>query len=368
MIELWKMCGLDEELSGLIEKDGGLYTAHGAEGPGGFIEGCVNICKKKGIEYKGGSAITLYSDEKSVPGWKKSHVFLKKNPEVHINYGYDESGNIMNVENINYFVGKMEDDFGVKAHLYTADGGFDFSDNYGAQERSVFKLLLAEVLLGLKSLQKGGVMIIKCFDTTEAYTVELLYCISSLFRTFGIVKPNTSRVANAERYIIGKGYVGYESGTGKITYDFLMNVFETMEDPSSFLNNPIEKEFKQMLYDIQQKIEMNEYINIHNTIALIEKNDASIIRSYIRLNVIKSLEWCEEHEEEVNSLWKGDKVELQIIQESVELMNLLHPEEKHKTVNVKKNVSWFVKSDKDLISFEDFGKRRIKKEDLFEYV
>lgn len=360
MIELWKMCDIGKEIEGLLQRDEGFYSAHGAEGPGGFIEGCVNMCKKNKIEFKGASAITLYSEDKSVPGWKKAHSFLKYNPEIHINYGYDETGNIMNTENIDFFVEKMEEDFGKKAHIYTADGGFDFSDNYSAQEKTVFKLLFAEILLGLKSLSKGGVLIVKCFDTCESYTIELLYCISSLFRSFGIVKPNSSRVANAERYIVGKGYVGLEEAT--IMYDFLLEVYKTHTDEKSFLENVIDKDFKQMLYDVQQSIEQNEYINILNTIELIKTSEMPQIRSYIKSNVLKSIDWCIYHGERINKLW-SEKIDLQIIQESIELMNLLHPD-KHKHVVVNKNVSWFVNKDKDCISFEEFGKRRMKKETI----
>ena len=40
-------------------------------------------------------------------------------------------------------------------------------------------------------------------------------------------------------------------------------------------------------------------------------------------------------------------------------MNILHPE-KIKPQTVKKNITWFVKNDEHKISFEDFGKRRMK--------
>ena len=363
MIELWKMCDIDKEVEALIEADGAFYSAHGAEGPGGFIEGCINMCKRLDIEFGGASAITLYSEDKGVPGWKKASSFLKHNPNVHINYGYDETGNIMNLENVDFFVNSMVEDFGVKAHLFTADGGFDFSDNYGAQETTVFKLLFAEVLLGLKCLAKGGVLIIKCFDNCEQYTVDLLYCVSSLFRTFGIVKPNTSRIANAERYFVGKGFVGYENASMMI--DFLVDVYETLEEPCSFLSNSMDKdykEFKQVLYDIQQIIEKNEYENIQETVELIKSHDIRTVRSYIRTNVLKSIEWCRHHTENINKLWT-DKIDMQIIQESIDLMNLLHPE-KQKHFAVNKNVSWFVKSDKESISFEDFGKRRMKQTNM----
>jgi hypothetical protein len=41
MIELWKEIDITKQLRPLVERDGGLHTAHAAEGPGGFIEACT---------------------------------------------------------------------------------------------------------------------------------------------------------------------------------------------------------------------------------------------------------------------------------------------------------------------------------------
>jgi hypothetical protein len=66
---------------------------------------------------------------------------------------------------------------------------------------------VAEALLGLRVLAKGGVMIIKCFDTTEQQSLDLVWLLSRAFREWRVVKPLTSRTGNSERYIIGLGYL-----------------------------------------------------------------------------------------------------------------------------------------------------------------
>ena len=174
MIEFWKYANLTKELS--ILAAGGLKTAHSAEGPGGFLEAIAVMADKIGWNYLECHAMTLKSTTKHVPGWRKAVTFLETHPNVHISYGKDDTGNILQKENRTHFLEECK-----KVHLYTADGGFDFSGDYSAQEDSIFSLLVAEILIGIQCLQKGGVMIIKCFDTTEKQTLDLLWMTCSLF-------------------------------------------------------------------------------------------------------------------------------------------------------------------------------------------
>jgi hypothetical protein len=178
MIEMWRHLRLDEVLAPLVAADGALRTAHSAEGPGGFIEACGVAAAKAGWTVGASHAITLRSDAKNVPGWRKAARFLESHPEIHIHDGADGTGNILVPANRAAFaaavgestlsqservitpIGQWPRECGV--HLYTADGGFDFSNDYNAQEDSVFPLLLAESLLGLQVLAKGGCFFLYC--------------------------------------------------------------------------------------------------------------------------------------------------------------------------------------------------------------
>jgi 23S rRNA U2552 (ribose-2'-O)-methylase RlmE/FtsJ len=202
MIELWKRLHLTEYLATLVKNTGGLVTAHAAEGPGGFIEACTVMSEKNGWKFKSAIAITLRSEAKNVPGWRKAARFLTNYPQVSIHDGLDGTGNILFKENQDAFVHDVRTKHPNGVHLFSADGGFDFSSDYNAQEDSIFPLLIAETLLGLRVLAKGGCLIIKCFDTTEQPTLDLIWLISRAFCEWGVVKPRTSRAGNAERYII----------------------------------------------------------------------------------------------------------------------------------------------------------------------
>jgi len=321
MIELWKKLDLTKELATLVKRDGGLLTAHAAEGPGGFIEACTVTAGT--WKFKSATAITLRSEAKNVPGWRKAQKFLSSNPHVYIHDGADGTGNILLKENQTAFIEDIRKENPLGVHLFTADGGFDFSSDFNAQEDSVLPLLLAEVLLGLQVLTKGGVLIIKCFDTTEQSTLDLLWLISRAFCEWGIVKPNTSRAGNAERYIIGKGFLG--------EIDDIIDILQKYQQIGKFdrpILAPVESAcYKKMmveLEEIQARIEHIEIAVIRDTLDLIRSNDTSLIRRLVRENVERSLDWCGKHAEPIAPLWKSD-LDNNVTRECADLLHILNP-------------------------------------------
>jgi len=330
MIELWKRLNLTEELTPLVIEHEGLRTAHSAEGPGGFIEACINNShanQAKGIagwHNVRSNAITLRSDAKNVPGWRKAQKFLLYNILVWISDGVDGTGNILLKANQDDFVldTMVRNPHGV--HIYTADGGFDFSSDYNAQEDSIFPLLLAECLIGLRTLAAGGCMIIKCFDTTEQPTLDLIWLLSRSFRTWGLVKPHTSRAGNAERYFIGKGYL-------KSSYDIIA-LLESYQAKKRFelpiLAHPVEceswKPTMKLISDLQAQIEQMEIVVIRQTLDLIKNTNPTIIKNLVRDNVNRSIQWCREHDEDITPAWLND-MDKNIAKEAQDLQNILNP-------------------------------------------
>jgi hypothetical protein len=151
-------------------------------------------------------AMTLRSTERSIPGWRKSQQFLTTYPNVLVTYGDDGTGNLYSLKNQDAFAKAAKDQLGPGlAHLYTADGGFDFSADFNGQETAVQRLLAAEALSGLLTLAPGGTMILKLFDTKHAGTLDLMWILSGCFEKTALTKPLTSRPANSERYWIGSG-------------------------------------------------------------------------------------------------------------------------------------------------------------------
>lgn len=322
MIELWKRLDLDDELAPLVERDGGLVTAHAAEGPGGFIEACAVRAVANSWDLKSSFAITLRSDAKNIPGWRKAVHFLETYPQVVIHNGADDTGNILHKENQDAYISDLKTAHPHGAHVFTADGGFDFSSDYNAQEDSVFSLLLAESILGLRSLCKGGSLIIKCFDTHEQPTIDLLWLVGRAFRQWGLVKPRTSRGGNAERYIVGKGFLGdCEDILAHLeAYQAAANFTRPLVAPST---DPSWRRTHMMIQSFQMSIEHMEFAVIQETLHLIKNTEPLAIKNLVRSNVLRSIEWCVEHDEEVATAWKDD-LEHSVARETHDLIAILN--------------------------------------------
>lgn len=180
-----------------------LSTAHVCEGPGGFIEAIYEIASRNNIKIKNTHAITLRSTQPHIPGWRRAQQFLQRHRQVKIEYGPDNTGDILIKENRDDFIRKTG-----KVNIYTADGGFDFTADYLAQEKSIFPLIVASAYIGFSVLDNHGFFVLKIFDQFEIATQQLITFMASLFDQWTIYKPATSRPCNSEQYFIGYKFYG----------------------------------------------------------------------------------------------------------------------------------------------------------------
>lgn len=201
-------------LKPLVLADRQVNTLHLAEGPGGFIEAWIwlrNKHRKMKIHegfmqlVDNAYAITLIDPSFEVPSWKRSIEFLRENPNVHIMSGVDGTGDLYNIANIRYLAERLHYK---KIELVTADGGFDFSVGYNAQEYLACKLIFAEIIGAFAVLAVGGCFLCKFFDLNNKLTADMLYLLQCHFQLIDIIKPSTSRPANSEKYIICYGFNG----------------------------------------------------------------------------------------------------------------------------------------------------------------
>lgn len=179
-----------------------LRSSHVAEGPGGFIEAFLDRAEAGRLPVHKSLAITLKPTNNHVPGWRRSYQFLQRHPEVKIHYGSDGTGDIYVPANQHSFVQLHE----IKSHLFTGDGGFDFSTDYENQEKSVYPLLVASAIIGIQTLAPEGFFVLKLFDVYSSVTHYLLRCITLCFKEWCLYKPATSRPCNSERYLICRGF------------------------------------------------------------------------------------------------------------------------------------------------------------------
>ena len=188
---------------GIPKQQPKIRSAHIAEGPGGFIQALVELCERNKKILQSATAMTLKSNDQRVPGWRRASVFLHHHREVKLHFGVDGTGDVYNHENQSSFV-----EAAAGVHIFTADGGFDFSVNYEIQEQRVFHLLVSSAVTGLRCLAKDGVFILKIFDMFSDHTKFLVTLLSHCFTEWMLYKPALSRPCNSERYFLGRKFRG----------------------------------------------------------------------------------------------------------------------------------------------------------------
>ena len=287
MIELWTGLGLSSVRA----------TAHSAEGPGGFLEAIMD----RSADPVRMIAMTLRASERTIPGWRKSSQFLNAYPSVHITYGADNTGNLYSLANQDAFAEVARDHLGEQPTLYTADGGFDFSADFNAQENTVLRLLAAEALCGLNVLAAGGTMILKIFDTTHRATLELLWMISSCFERTALMKPSTSRPANSERYWIGSQRIRVP--------DWILSTLRelTAQDGWTriFVEPIYDTNWLNQLQQFQEEIETQQINNIQMTLNLIKQPAKIRVAELLLDNIKASRSWCTRYGVQLNRHYRN---------------------------------------------------------------
>ena len=288
MVELINYFKLDRQFNGKT-----INTFHLAEGPGGFIEALVYIRNNKNDKYYG---MSLVNNDKNVPGWRKSTHFLNNNKNVYIEKGLDNSGDLLVLKNLEYCYLKYK----CSMDLITGDGGFDFSVDFNKQEILSLRLIYSQICYALIMQKQGGTFILKIFDIFTEPTIDFLYLLCSLYNSVVIMKPETSRIANSEKYIICKGYkINDDTELYKILIKTFVDVINNnyihrilnIEIPNYFLNKI--KEINTLLG--QQQME-----NISCTFTLIKSNNTLKIDTYKKNNLNKCIKWCSKHNLPVN--------------------------------------------------------------------
>ena len=265
-----------------------IKTFHLAEGPGGFIEAIARMRNHTDDIYVG---MTLQDSDPNVPAWKKTTDFLTEFPNVKIENGADGTGNILSIDNYDYIVENYGD-----IDIITADGGFDFSMDFNQQETFIAKLLYAQTAYALSIQKQKGVFVLKTFDIFMRHTVDILYLLSSFYEEVYIVKPQTSRYANSEKYIVCIGFL-FDRNTEK---DYLQYLRKTMEDmlanecnSFSFIRDVPSYLFLQKMEEYNAIFGQKQMQNIYNTMILMEsKHKYDKIDTLIKMNVKKCIEWC----------------------------------------------------------------------------
>jgi hypothetical protein len=174
--------------------------------PGSFILATRHFClsqTKYNYDWVGSSLITI-NELDSEPLYD-SYKLWKNYPDKWL-MSETNNGDVLVKENQLDFMKKLDH----KVTLYTSDLGFDVSEDFSKQEIFQAPANIGQIVSGILTLKKGGCFVTKQYTYFEPITISVMLLISQLFDEFYVCKPYSSRAANSETYLVGKGFKSFD--------------------------------------------------------------------------------------------------------------------------------------------------------------
>ena len=260
-----------------------------AEGPGGFIQGLSYMRANPHDHYYG---MTLRSDSNSsIPGWRKARDFLRAHPNVETVYGKDKTGNILSGDNL---LACYEEHHGT-VDVVTADGGFDFTRDFSRQEANSLALCFAQIAFCMAVQKKNGTLIVKFFDITTAGAVDLVFLLANNYKQLHIYKPQSSRSANSEKYIVCTQFMGALNAAHVQTMASMLKTLRSGMAPRRFLTSVIPYAFVTKMQEANAVFGQMQIESISQTLTLIRRHPVDKLDSLLRNNTAKCTSWCQRY-------------------------------------------------------------------------
>jgi len=298
-----KCCEIILHYQLINEKNNKLLHFDNAAFPGSFIISTHHIVKTQmpTIAYEWVASSLLDANTSNVNPLEDKYG-LYKNYKTNWLMSNKNNGDVLIEKNqLDFF-----DRIGNKVDLYTSDLGFDVSSDFNNQEYMQLPANIGQIISGLLTLKKGGSFITKQYTIFEPTTISVMYLAATFFDEFYICKPVTSRMANSETYLVGKGFKGnispahpyikalLDKSTGKSKLD--IPIVDARYYPKEFLNTIIQcarelanSQIKKINDDIQR---CNDCIKSYFTGP---PNKNPIVINFIKDNEFTIEEWYMKH-------------------------------------------------------------------------
>jgi 23S rRNA U2552 (ribose-2'-O)-methylase RlmE/FtsJ len=276
--------------------------SHLAEGPGGFMEATYNYRKfitKKNILQDEYYSITLKPVNEFIPDFSKLKKLFLNNQNINIDYG-----NLYYLNDVKKYIDNFKNK---KAHFVTSDGGFDYSSDFNGQEINSCQIIYSECIIALNILRKNGCFVCKVFDLFSITMIQILFIVFTCFEEVYLYKPETSRPANSEKYLVCLYYKDNLTDNEKINLLNVINLWNNINDNLDKNESIILKNIKVNNLFIHKIEEYNKlYIDsqmffLNNTLELAKnKFDKNKYNNIIEDQVKNAVDWCKKYNVEIN--------------------------------------------------------------------
>ena len=221
---------------------------------------------------------------------------MKYNSNIILEYGPQKDGNLYFKHNLDYIKTNHKN----KYDFITADGGFDYSVDFNKQEENSINLIFCEILYALILQKQNGSFVLKLFDMFHETTLEMIYLLSYFYKQVFVYKPNTSREANSEKYIVCKGFQkkqNYDQIIEKLSQNFVDLSYQKIRKIFTFQLNSY---FLSKIQEINAIYGQQQVENILSTINHIQEKTNKEKLEKIKLNNLeKCVVWCKQHNQSI---------------------------------------------------------------------
>jgi hypothetical protein len=182
-----------------VQRDGVARVFCNAELPGGFIAALHHYGERVGVEVDWRAA-SLRPDRPGALG--DQYGLMKHNAERWL---MDDTcaGDLTDPTDVAELVRRAG---GPVYDLYTSDAGVDIGTDFDRQEELNAAVHAGQVSVGLRLLRAGGAMLVKTYSFALPASVGIAAQMSGCFDSVELLKPQTSRPANSEVYLLGRGF------------------------------------------------------------------------------------------------------------------------------------------------------------------
>lgn len=277
-------------------KDQNIVVLGIAEAPGGFLQAIMDT-RIKQIEdkvdndvYRG---ISLENEEDKIQ-WNAAILEKYKTKfNIDLAYGYGKNnGDIRTVEEQQFIKDKLLEN--KKAHLIVADGGIDVSKDYYTQEVQNHKLFYSEIIIALSNQEIGGNFVMKCYDLYTVLSIQYLTILKNYYDQVYIIKPDLSRPANSEKYIVAMNYNGKFSN---VMEDKSTNMISRWNNEKMYILEILTTVDSTIMSSMKH---INEYFS-NRQISFIDTgldvskkiSEENILQKYKENQTKESKKWCE---------------------------------------------------------------------------
>jgi hypothetical protein len=166
------------------------------------------------------------------------------------------------------------------------------------------KLIFAQICFAISMQKIGGNFILKVFDLFTQSSIDMIFLLCCVYKQVYITKPNTSRYANSEKYIVCKDFILNNADVAAFITSIIPAYYQIESDSKleRVLNCNIPYLFTSKLEELNSIFGQQQIENIASTINLIENNRNDKIDNLKKANINKCMIWCQKYNLPYNNL------------------------------------------------------------------